>query len=355
MDDLAPDPARERIELALEVVRSIELAEDALPTRRLLRTFLLRDRVARRRSVDTATNHLVPAALRGAWPRGTPGLRTAKARVAATVVVVAKLDLGTMVKARAAYPKRGVTLAVQPVGPTGVCGVTRAVRAMEVVGTHAPELAPRTVAHGGTADGLRYLVEEWAPGVPVPNSVVLNEVAPQLLAGLRHLQDGYGVRPVNVHKRWQRWLSRWQQVQETGLLEEPTWHAVHDLLQTNRNVHISWGHGDLVASNVLRSGDRVTLIDWEHSDEASVMHDAAKLHLFCSDPEATLTHILDVLDRPTTDEDYRPAEELALAHAQLLSHYPARRRRLAGHARAEIYERQVRRQADRLALVLARI
>jgi hypothetical protein len=109
-----------------------------------------------------------------------------------------------------------------------------------------------------------------------------------------------------------------------------------------------------VASNVLVGPDGLTLLDWEHSQEAPVMHDAAKLHLFCGDPATVLDQVAEVLGTPRRDGCFSGAEELVLVHAQLVGRYPERRARLRGHPRAEVYERQVRRQVERLEQVLDR-
>lgn len=110
----------------------------------------------------------------------------------------------------------------------------------------------------------------------------------------------------------------------------------------------------MVASNVLRGADgRVVLIDWEHSRPAPVMVDGAKLHLFSATPDRTLEQVLTGLaSGPAAQGASSPAHDLALAHASFISRYPRRRAQLEGHHRLEVYERQVRRQAARLAQVL---
>ena len=84
------------------------------------------------------------------------------------------------------------------------------------------------------------------------------------------------------------------------------------------------------------------------------MHDAAKLHLFCGDPGAVLGLVRQTLGTPRREGAFSGAEELVLVHAQLVGRYPGRRDRMRGHPRAEVYERQVRRQVERLEQVLDR-
>lgn len=176
-----------------------------------------------------------------------------------------------------------------------------------------------------------------------------------LLVALRQLQDSYGIGHPTLREHWSHTFPRrWLELRPTGLLPDRLWEQTNELITADRRLHTSWAHGDLVGSNVLAHGDRLTLVDWEFSAERTVMHDPAKLHLFSANHAEVLTQILHILDRPVLPGCYPPAEELALAHAQLLSHYPRRRAALAGSSRSRAYLRQTQRQVDRLTEALAR-
>ncbi|WP_289019064.1 glycosyltransferase family A protein [uncultured Ornithinimicrobium sp.] len=352
----APQDLHDRLVGALELVAEIEEADAALPRRTTGRELLVRDRVARVGRLDPRVEPMVPPPLRGAWSEEDPAVRSVTAPVAADVVVLGKLDLADRVKLRAAYPEAGLVLAAQPAGPKGECGITRSVRAHEVVARHAPGLAPRMVSHGRTGSGVRYLVEELVEGRPLGSARALDARAAELLTALAGLHAGHGTRRTTVRQRWGDGMSRrWAATVGTGIVPDGVAGRVAELLGRDADtLRVSWSHGDLVPSNVFAGPDGLTLLDWEHSQEAPVMHDAAKLHLFCGDPAALLDVVAEVLGVPRQDGRLSGAEELVLAHAQLVGRYPERRDRMRGHPRAEVYERQVRRQVDRLAQVVDR-
>lgn len=342
---------RSRAGRALAVLRAVERRTPELPTS-LRRHFLVRDRVVAAADAGPVTSHLAPHHLRGAWDHAAADVARIRARVAADLVSLAKFDLLRHVKMRAAYPERGLTVAAQP---TASSGIRNAVWAHDVVSAHAPGLVPRLVSHGQLRRGLRYLVEEWVDGSPLTTSVRLTEAGPLILDGLSRVHQGHGVAEVDVRARWAQFESRWARLAEEGILPSTVQRQVADLIGSGRTVRQSLVHGDLVASNVLGAEGRVTLIDWEHASESPIMVDAAKLHLFSAEPEATLELVLDLMGRPGTAGRLGAVEELALAHAYMLSRVPERRAALEGHARAGVYDTQVRRQVDRLVQVLNRL
>lgn len=356
-------PAEHRVHLsqldraaeALKVVRQIERREPVLPTAREPREFLVRDRAIRRPGVAPDLHTMLPAPLRGDWEPHLPDLRRLQARVAADVVVRAKFDLGEQVKLRAAYGAARQTLAVQPVRPNGTCGITNAVRAHEVVSRYAPGLIPTMTGHGQLRSGLRYLVEDWIEGDPLANSLRMAEKMSFILEGLSRVHQGYGMHSVRASEIWPRGFGeQWQGVREAGLVPADVGARVAELIAADKPLRVSWSHGDLVASNVLGTDDGVVIIDWEHSGERPVMHDAAKLHLFAADQDALLDMLLAEWGAQHASDGYTPAQELAVVHARFLSRAPVRMAELAGHKRQGVYARQVKRQADRIADVLAR-
>lgn len=343
----------DRAAVALEVLRQIERREPALPTAREPREFLVRDRAVRRPGPPDDLRTMLPAPLRGEWDHTQPDLRRVTARVAADVIVRAKFDLGEQVKLRAAYGTQRRTVAVQPVRPNGTCGITNAVRAHEVVNRYAPGLVPVMRGHGEVGPGLRYLVEDWVDGVPVANSQRMAEKMSFILEGLDRVHEGYGVHTTRASEIWPAgFREQWQSVREAELVPVDVGDWVAGLLAADKLLRVSWSHGDLVASNVLGTDDGVVLIDWEHSGERPLMHDAAKLHLFAADKDALLGTLLVEWGGSEDSGGYTPAEELALVHARFLARAPVRMAELAGHKRQGVYARQVKRQVGRLADVL---
>ena len=83
------------------------------------------------------------------------------------------------------------------------------------------------------------------------------------------------------------------------------------------------------------------------------MGDAARLHLFSTDPERTARDVLRQWAWTSEGDELHPRAQLVLAHAWSVSAYPRRREQLAGLRRASIYEKQVRRQIDRITQLLA--
>lgn len=354
MDPSHPSQA-DRAELALRVVREVEQQESTLPATHEPGELLVRDRAVRRPELAQELQSMLPVPLQGDWTDTSGGVRRTKAAVAADVVVLAKFDLYDQVKLRAAYGAVRRALAMQPVRANGTCGITNAVRAHEVVSRHAPGLMPTMTAHGELASGLRYLVEDLVEGAPLLNSRRMAEHLPAILEGLGRVHDGYGVCSVRVSQIWPHALAdHWQSVREAGLVRPAVGQWVTDLLLDDRHVRVSWSHGDLVASNVLGTDDGVVLVDWEHSGERPLMHDAAKLHLFAADKHALLDQLLAEWAGHVSAGGYTPAEELALVHARFLSRAPVRLAELSGHRREPIYARQVERQASRLADLHAR-
>lgn len=351
---------RDRLTAALALVAQAERLEPALPSVEDPVDFWGRDRVARRPEVPEAVSALLPPQQRRGWSVDSPQVVVLSAPVAADLVVTAKFDIRAGVKLRAAYAERGLTLATQPRGSNGVDGIARCVRAHQVVSVHAPGLVPPLVGQGQLGPDQPYLVERWLDGTPLLTGTRLAAAAPEIIDGLARVHRGHGVEHLPVSEHWAVLPQRWSDTVATGIVPADLGAWVSGLLQRNATIRRSWVHGDLVASNVMRTATGVTLIDWEHSQHAPIMNDGAKLHLFSRDPAGTLVHVLEGFGdvargsgAPGPAGAYSPAEELALAHANLLARYPRRSAALVGHPRAEVYEKQVRRQVERLAQVRA--
>ncbi len=316
--------------------------------------FLARGRVVRRPLVQPHIVHLIPdRGQRSSWdPEGLDVVQLT-ANVRADLVVLGKFDLQRRPKLRAAYADARMTLTAQPSVASSGSGVSRVVRAHEVVGRHASRLIAPLLDHGVLDDGTPYLVEGWMSGQPIGDERTLAAAVPQILDGLAAVHRGYGISRVGLAEHWgEAFRERWLLTARSGVVPEDVVAWVQRLIDREGTLRRSFIHGDLVASNVLRSADGIALVDWEHAQEGILMNDAAKLHLFAAGPEVVLGAILSTFADEMPDVgSYSALEELALCHAQLVSRYPSRSARLVGHPRAASYERQVRRQVDRLALV----
>lgn len=348
----------ERVALALQLVARIERREKVLPSTGVPREFLRKGRTVVAAGLAEGASELVPPSVRDGLRPEAPGVDRLSAPVGVDVLALAKFDLGSQLKLRAHYVPSRLTLAVGPVprGRDAPDGILNAVRAHEVVTTHAPGLCPALVTHGTLGRQVRYLVEEWLDGAPVLTSEGLAGAVPDIVTGLAAVHRGHGLELEPATRRWGEGLvGRWASVRATGLLPGTVGDRVAGLIAQDRAVRVSWTHGDLVASNVLRTAEgQVVLVDWEHSGPGGIALDAAKLHLFSARPEETLDLVLDGWGRDAGPTAYSMEEELVLAHGLLLSRYPARRADLEGHPRAAVYERQVRRQVERLQQVLDR-
>lgn len=344
--------ARDRLSAALVLVGEAEAAVDLLPGQREPVTFWGRSRVLRRPEVPELVAGMIPHQERSGWAAGAQGVRELSARCAADLVVMAKFDLGDEIKLRAAYAEPRLTLAVQPPAGNGVDGMARVVRAHEVVSAHAPHLMAPVLAHGTLPGGTPYVVERWLEGEMLLSGKRLAPAVPEIVAGLAAVHRGHGVTWVRAAEQWPLFAGRWVKTCESGLVPDPLARWIGDLVARDGFVRRSWVHGDLAASNILQTPDGIVLIDWEHSREAPIMNDAAKLHLFTAEPDQTLATLLEGLAGDPEPGGYTPAEELALAHAQMLNHHPERRARLADHPRLPVYDKQVRKQLTRLTQVM---
>lgn len=349
------DPAEReaaRVELALSVLHALESSVAGVPRREHPVDFLALGRAVRRPDLPASVAHILPASLRGDW-EDEEGVRRLGLPLAADAVVLAKYDLASRVKLRAGYAEQALAVAVHPDRDDGTSGVARAARSAEVVGQHAPGLAPTLHTSGELRGGYVYLVEAWVGGVPLGSGRRLAEELPDLLEGLARVHRGYGVRPVPASELWPRFAEQWAAVRDAGLVGTELDEAVVRLVRQDRTVRVSWTHGDLAASNILATPVGLVVIDWEQAAERPIMFDGARLQLFASRPARTQELLSTTWGEDQQPGGYRPAEELALLHARFLCDAPRRLARMAGHRREEIYARQLSRQTTLLAQLVA--
>src|SRR5690606_7135213 len=125
-----------------------------------------------------------------------------------------------------------------------------------------PGLAPRMVDDGTVLGGrTAYLAEETVTGRP-PRSTAevvaaLSVVATELGAVQRAV--GIDARPLSAAAHPQL-LDRWRTVVAEGHVTPHLGAAVDRLISRDALLEVSFTHGDLVSSNVLRSEGRIVLI-----------------------------------------------------------------------------------------------
>lgn len=310
------------------------------------------DRVLRRPDLPPLLTHLVPASLRGSW-ENRQDVRRLALPLAADAVVLAKLDLGARVKLRAGYASAGLGVAVHPAGRQGTSGATRAARSYGIISQHASGLAPVLRGVGELPGGYHYLAEDWVQGRPLVSGQRLADALEPLLAALTQIHAGYGVQLRRASELWPHFPAQWGAVRDTGVVDDSLYTSLAALLGQDREVRVSWTHGDLAPSNIFTTAHGLVLIDWEQAGERPIMFDGARIHLFAAQPRRTQQLLTDVWDCDrTTAGGYHPSEELALLHARLLSDAPARLTRMTGHPRLDTYRRQLDRQAGLLADLL---
>lgn len=344
----------DRVDAALTVLAQLEAVEPALPGRANPVELLALDRAIRRPEIAAHLHTMLPEPLRGDWDERQATVHRLSATIAADVVVLAKFDLSEQVKFRAAYGAARASVAVQPDRPNGTSGIVAAVRSHEIVHRYAPGLIPPMLGHGHLGSGQRYLVERWVDGTPLTTSERMAAHLAHILEGMDQIHRGYGIHTARPSALWGRFAAQWQAVRDVALVPADIGAHIADLIADDRRLRVSWSHGDLVASNIMATGDGVTIIDWEHATERPIMHDAAKLHQFTADKDPVLDLLLAEWGQTTATGGYRPHEELALLHARFLCRAPSRVAELAGHRRQGVYARQVQRQVDLLIQTLDR-
>ncbi|MGD8149924.1 hypothetical protein [Ornithinimicrobium sp. Y1694] len=207
-------PARphDRIGSGLALVAEAERSAGELPQVSGPRTYWARRRVVRLPDLAPEVHGLVPPSHRDGWEPGADGLREVEAPIAADVVALAKFDIGTEPKLRAAYADSQLTLSVQPVSTSGADGIARAVAAYRTVVPHAPHLVPRLVGQGRLSGGVPYLVEGWLHGEPLVHGRALAAAAGEILSGLAAVHRGHGLTAGGLNTQWVRVGERWEEL-----------------------------------------------------------------------------------------------------------------------------------------------
>lgn len=225
-----------------------------------------------------------------------------------------------------------------------------------LVQRHAPGLMPQVHDHGDLDGGrLRYLVEQWQPGLPVRTADALAPHLPTIIDQLGRLVRGYGRQYAALSSWAPRGLAQgWAEFGRLGILAEPQHGDLTRLIEQDKDLLTSWCHGHLVASNVLVDSDGVTLLSWGRAGVMPVARDLATLHAASTFPRAAEHLVVKALARwsPRVATLYSPVEQLALAHATALSAFPAQRRAVGGGAALADLERQVHARAARLEALM---
>jgi len=278
------------------------------------------------------------------------------APVRADLVVIAKFDVDESVKLRGFYADAGRTVRVQVGREDGRHGVSRTLEAYRQVSQHVPDLMPRIDDHGDApfSEGV-YLVEELVTGSHPVSRDEIQALAEPLAASLLRLHRGIGVssRALStvVNRRMpERWRTFAREASVDGMVDA----AVRRLIARDELVEISLVHGDLVASNIMIDDGRIVLVDWEYAGEHPIAFDLAKVHLNSRDPDVAQAALERGLQRSVGHRagHYSFAEQLALAHVQMLSWHRARAARAARAGRSAVLEVHAQQRLQAIARLL---
>lgn len=280
------------------------------------------------------------------------------APVRADAVVIGKFDRGRQVRLRAFYADDGMVARVQAGSRHGrEHGVSRSVRAAEIVGRHRPGLMPALLDHGTVFGGrTAYLVERTVTGRPPGSRASVAEAMAEVAAELGAVQRAVGITPTPLSGVVPAaFRARWRAVVEDGHVPAAVAAEVDRLIARDALLEVSFTHGDLVSSNVLRVEGRVVLIDWEYAGSRPVAFDLAKMHINAG-PARPATDRLDAALKGRVGHDtghYTLREQLALAHVVVLSRLEARMLRAREAQRLEPLRHQTRRRAAAVEELLA--
>lgn len=338
---------------ALGALAAVELRSPALPT------------TLRWRRLDASGAVALAVPPHPGLPAGlvptTTGAPTVPvtAPVAADAVLIGKFDRGRQVRMRSFYAEEGLCARIQAGSrhPEREHGVSRSVRAARLVAEHRPGLAPAMRDHGTLFSGrTAYLVEEVVEGrtprTPTEVAATMTLVAAELAA----LQRAVGVmsRPLSAVVN-PAFHERWRGVVEDGHIPPKLAARVDRLLARDELLEVSFTHGDLVSSNVLRVGDGVVLIDWEYAGTRPVAFDLAKMHVNAGPAGAALERLDTALGGRVGHArgHYSLAEQLTLAHVVVLSRLEARMQRAQEADRLEPLRRQTHKRVKAVRELLA--
>ncbi|MGC0250357.1 phosphotransferase [Pseudactinotalea sp. Z1748] len=284
-------------------------------------------------------------------PNGSPSDQVRSAALA-DVVQIGKFDVDRHVRLRAFYEPAGVSIRFQAGGPHN--GVERTLSAFRHVHRYAPGLMPQ-VFDDGRLRTARYLVEESLFGTHPRSGRPLQGLAEEVGSGLRLLHDGYGTTDQQLstvlgEKFPQRWREAVAAHDLTGDLDR----LVRDLVGQDRLVEVSYGHGDLVGSNIMQLRERVVLIDWEYSGKTPIAFDVAKIHLHCADPAEAAQLLRKGLHRPARAgaSHYSFTEQIALAHVRYIAWSGTSKVRAESAGRVQQFRNLIRKRAGAVEQLL---
>ena len=250
------------------------------------------------------------------------------------------------------------SLKVQSRGPAGQHGIARELAARSALASAGLDLAPVLHSSGWLLGGrVGFLYEELVPGHHPADARELREACGSIIAELARMHETLGVRsaPLSsvVHPRF---LERWTETSTVLAVPADLTARVTDLIVADRDVEVSLGHGDLVASNVLLGGERPVFVDWEFArhqpiavDLASLLTQARRVGPVLD--AATRTHAGVVGARGGS---YPLVHQLALAQVQMLTWDTHRRRRAERVGRSTAHDAQRRRLLELLSELLSR-
>lgn len=354
-----PIPA---IAAALETVRVAERAV-SLPAEES--EFRLATRTAYQPGVDGALlEGLADPLVQRVLAKPAPGRLIAACRSA--VVVTGKFCQPDQVKARA-YLLDGaapLTLKVWRTAP-GERDLGRQEREIRATVSGIPEYRSPGVFQSGRQDGVDFLLEgvvygrHPAPGAERTTAAL--ELVPALVEAYR--RRGVTQRRLSriVHRDFPALLS--DVLGASELVWDPAWGSrrqlvrrLDRLIRANRALPCSLGHGDLVASNIIRTAPgRHVLIDWEFARVIPVGFDLGKLLVASGDPEGVFDQIEQALRRFDGRGllRYRWRDQVALGIAQLVSWDAKRRMRARAAGLTHCYDRELTMRLRWLAALLA--
>lgn len=336
---------RSRWRTALNSVSKVERRSSVLQGGRRRHQWVIYGRTAVRQSVDMAT---LPEVL---GPKGE-FTHEINASARADAVKVGKFDVDRSVRLRAFYEPAGLSIRLQAGGPRS--GVVRTLHAFKHVQRHAPGLMPRIHDDGRLRDS-RFLVEESMFGVHPRAGEPLQAVAEELGSGLRRLHEGYGVREQRLSDvLGARFESRWHAAVARYELSDDLCRRVRNLVSQDRLVDVSYGHGDLVGTNIMQVPDRLVLIDWEYSGEVPIAFDVAKVHLHCADPVEAARLLRRGLGRSAriNPSQYSFDEQIAIAYARYIAWSSTRWERAEAAGRTPQLNRLIAKRAKLIEAML---
>lgn len=292
-----------------------------------------------------------------------------RARCASRIVVLGKYARPTQVKARAylLVDGRAATLKVWRMGAGETPLGARERRVRERVARFPQYRAPTVLRHGTVGD-VDYLLEQVVYGMHPLTAPERRAAAEDLVPSLAaaYIAEGRVVSPASAV------MSRDFATRLRTALDDPEidWpcppaqqaavaeHLLR-LVAQDRALVCALGHGDLVATNIIRTPDGShVLVDWEHGRRMPVAFDLGKLLLTGDALEALRgAAVRSVRRLPLRDRRarrYTWDEQVLLGFCERLAAAPERRRRAAQAGRSRQFERELTAQLEVLLRLVER-